>query len=178
MIWNKCKSAISYGLLAVSFLFSVAGCSVYSFTGTNTGTAKTISIQTFSNNAANGPSSISQQFTEDFKDFFQRNTTLKLVPRDGDLQFEGAIISYDIAPAAIEKQDGRDQAGSNRLTIQVRVKYTNTTDPSQDFEQTFQSQDDFPGSQDAAQINADQTKVRGITRTIISNVFNKSVANW
>ncbi|MCR5889924.1 LPS assembly lipoprotein LptE [Hymenobacter sp. J193] len=178
MIWNKFKSAICYGLLAVGVLFSVAGCKVYSFSGVITGGAKTMSIQTFSNNAANGPSSISQQFTEDFKDFFQRNTTLKLVPRDGDLQFEGAIISYDIAPAAIEKQDGRDQAGLNRLTIQVRVKYTNTLDSKQDFEQTFQSQEDFPGTQDASQINANQTKIREINRRIINDAFNKSVANW
>ncbi|QIX63379.1 LptE family protein [Hymenobacter sp. BT18] len=151
---------------------------MYSFTGTNTGAAKTMSIQTFPNNAPNGPSALSQQFTEDFKDFFQRNTTLKLVPRDGDLQFEGAIIAYDLAPAAIENQGGRDQAGINRLTIQVRVKFTNTLDPKQDFEQTFQSYEDFPGTQDASQISANQTKIREINRRIINDAFNKSVANW
>ncbi|WP_082318085.1 LptE family protein [Hymenobacter sp. DG25A] len=177
MTWNSYKWLISCWIVLMGFC--VAGCRVYSFTGTNIDPAvKTISISTFPNSAPNGPSSLSQRFTEDFKDYFQRNTTLKLIARDGDLQFEGAIIGYDIAPAAIEKTEGRDQAGLNRLTIQVRVKFTNTKDPKQDFEQTFQSYGDFPGSQDATQINNNQTEVRRITERIITDAFNKSVANW
>lgn len=177
MTWSNFRTVAGGWLLALCCC--LAGCKVYSFTGTNIDPAvKTISILTFPNSAPNGPSFISQRFTEDFKDFFQRNTTLKLVPRDGDLQFEGAVIGYDIAPAAIEKTDGRDQAGLNRLTIQVRVKFTNTKDPKQDFEQTFQSNGDFPASQDATQINNNQAAVRRITDRIISDAFNKSVANW
>ncbi|GAA3994620.1 LptE family protein [Hymenobacter fastidiosus] len=177
MIWNKYSKAVSYQLVAIGFLLS--GCSVYSFTGTNIDPAvKTISIQTFQNNADNGPSFLSQRFTEDVKDYFQRNTTLKLVPRDGDLQFEGQIIAYDFAPAAIQRENGVDQAGVNRLTIQVRVRFTNTKDDKQDFEQTFQSSDDFPAAQDVARINNDPTALRRININIITDLFNKSVANW
>jgi hypothetical protein len=162
--------------MACSFLSS---CSVYSFSGTNIDPeVKTISISTFQNNSSNGPSFLAQRFTEDFKDYFQRNTTLKLVPRDGDLQFEGAITAYDYAPAAIQNQNGVDQAGVNRLTIQVRVRYSNTKDPKQDFEQTFQSNGDFPADQDITRINNDPTATRRITQNIITDTFNKSVANW
>ena len=122
--------------------------------------------------------SIGQRFTEDFKDYFQRNTSIKQVARDGDLQFEGQIIAFDYAPAAIQQQNGQDQAGVNRLTIQVRIKFTNTKDPKQDFEQTFQSNGDFPATQDIARINNDPTAVRRITQNIITDAFNKSVANW
>ncbi len=160
-------------------LLGLAGCQVYSFSGTNIDpTVKTISIGTFQNTASNGPSFLSQRFTEDFKDYFQRNTTLKQVPRDGDLQFEGQIIAYDYAPAAIQNQGGQDQAAVNRLTIQVRVKFTNTKDPKQDFEQTFQQPGDFPANEDITRINNDPTAVRRITQNIITDVFNKSVANW
>ncbi len=160
-------------------MLALTGCSVYSFSGTNIDPAvKTISIATFQNTSNNGPSALSQRFTEDFKDYFQRNTSIKQVARDGDLQFEGEIIAFDYAPAAIQQQNGQDQAGVNRLTIQVRVKFTNTKDPKQDFEQTFQSNGDFPATQDIARINNDPTAVRRITQNIITDAFNKSVANW
>ncbi|GAA3950616.1 LptE family protein [Hymenobacter algoricola] len=182
MTWSKCSPPLlgrAYGVLALLMLLSLSGCSVYSFTGTNIDPqVKTISISTFQNNANNGPSTLSQRFTEEFKNYFQRNTTLKLVPRDGDLQFEGQIIAYDFAPAAIQRENGVDQAGINRLTIQVRVRFTNTNDPKQDFEQTFQSTGDFAATRDVSSINNDPSALRLPINNIITDTFNKSVANW
>ena len=176
MIWNRPR-AWSLWLLALPLLLS--GCGVYSFNGTNIDpSVKTISIQTFQNNAPNAPAALSQRFTEDIKDYFQRNTTLKLVPRDGDLQFEGNIAAYDFSPAAIQQASGVPGAGVNRLVIQVQLRFTNTKDNKQDFEQTFQSQKDFPSTQDLASVNNDQTSIREVTRNIITDMFNKSVANW
>ena len=177
MIWSS-SNRLTGWLLGGIFLFLLAGCSVSSFTGTNIDPeVKTISIATFQNNASNGPSFLAQRFTEDFKDYFQRNTTLKLVPSDGDLQFEGAITAYDFAPAAIQREGNVDQAGQNRLTIQVQVRFVNTKDPLQDLEQTFQSSDSFSATEDITTINNDP-RVRVITNNIITDVFNKSVANW
>ncbi len=163
--------------MAIGLLLS--GCGFYSFNGTNIDPAiRTISIQTIQNNSPTGPAFLTQRFTEDLKDYFQRNTNLKLVPRDGDLQFEGAIIAYDFAPAAIQKVDGVDQAGTNRLTIQVKIRFTNSKDDKQSFEQVFQSFDDYAASRDIGSINNDQTAVRTTTNKIITDIFNKSVANW
>jgi len=195
MIWNRFDSAISYKLLIISLLkvlrggaigfplvaFSLllSGCGVYSFNGTNIDPAvRTISIATIPNNAPQGPAFLTQRFTEDLKDYFQRNTNLKLVARDGDLQFDGNIVAYDFAPASIQKVDGIDQAGSNRLTIQVKIRFTNTKDDKQSFEQVFQSFDDFPGGRNIATINSDPSAVRNTTNKIITDIFNKSVANW
>lgn len=165
-------------LLAGSCSAFLSGCSVYSFSGTNIDPAvKTFSIQTIQNTAPTAPSFISQRFTEELKDYFQRNTSLKLVPRDGDLQFDGAIVAYDYAPAAIQKVDNVDLAGSNRLTIQVKIRFTNTKDPKQDSDQTYQSFRDFPSTQDISAVNNDPG-VRQITSNIITDIFNKSVANW
>ncbi len=163
----------------LSGLLLLTGCSVYSFSGTNIDpTVHTFSIQTIQNSTALAPSFISQRFTEDLKDYFQRNTTLKLVPRDGDLQFDGSIVAYDYAPAAIQKVDNIDVAGQNRLTIQVKIRFTNTKDPKQDTDQTYQSFRDFSSTQDIAAVNNDQNGVRRITNDIITDIFNKSVANW
>ena len=167
------------GLLALPLLLAASGCGIYSFNGTNIDpSVKTLSIQTFQNTAPNAPAYLSQRFTEDIKDYFQRNTTLKLVPRDGDLQFEGTVVAYDFAPAAIQQAGGLPGAGANRLTIQVQLRFTNTKNSKQDFEQTFQSQKDFASTQDIASVNNDLASVREITRNIISDMFNKSVANW
>ena len=180
MIWNR-PNALLICLLIFPLLL-LSGCGVYSFNGTNIDpSVKTISIQTFQNNAPNAPASLSQRFTEDIKDYFQRNTTLKLVPRDGDLQFDGTIAAYDFSPAAIQQSaqgTGLPGAGVNRLVIQVQLRFTNTKDNKQDFEQTFQSQKDFPSTQDLATVNNDQTSLREVTRNIITDMFNKSVANW
>ncbi len=196
MTWSKCKLlAISCQLLAVS-LFSIlrrravsyplmaltltlTSCGIYSFNGTNIDPAiRTFSIQTIQTTAPNAPAFLTQRFTEDLKDYFQRNTSLKLVPRDGDIQFDGSIVAYDYAPAAIQKVDGVDLAGSSRLTIQVKVRFVNSKDEKASFDQVFQSFGDFPSTQDVAAVNNDQTAVRKITNNVITDIFNKSVANW
>ena len=152
---------------------------MYSFNGTNIDpTVRTISVATIQNNAPQGPAFLTQRFTEDLKDYFQRNTNLKLVPRDGDLQFEGNVVAFDFAPAAIQKVDGVDQAGSNILTVQVKIRFTNTKDDKQSFEQIFQSSDPFPGTQSISTITSDPNTVRRTTDKIVTDIFNKSVANW
>lgn len=192
MIWSKSKTGAGkrraevgpglkkWGWLVLLPLFwGLSGCSVYSFNGTNIDPAvRTISIATIQNNASTGPAFLTQRFTEDLKDYFQRNTNLKLVPRDGDLQFAGSIIAYDFAPASIQKVNGVDQAGSNRLTIQVKIRFTNSKDDKQSFEQIFQNFDDFSAAQNIATINSDPNAVRRTTDKIVTDIFNKSVANW
>ena len=168
--------ACSLWLTACSLLSS---CGVYSFNGTNIDPAvRTISIATIQNNSPSGPAFLTQRFTEDLKDYFQRNTNLKLVPRDGDLQFDGNIVAYDFAPASIQQVNGVSQAGSNRLTIQVKIRFTNTKDDKQSFEQVFQNFDDYAANRNISTINNDPTAVRTTTDKIITDIFNKSVANW
>ncbi|HEX8330063.1 MAG TPA: LptE family protein [Hymenobacter sp.] len=177
MTWSKCKAAAWVWLLP--FVLVLSGCGIYSFNGTNIDPAvRTISIGTIQNSAPTGPAFLTQRFTEDLKDYFQRNTNLQLVPRDGDLQFDGSIVAFDFAPASIQKVDGVDQAGSNRLTIQVKIRFTNTKDDKQSFEQIFQNFDDYSADRNIATINNDPGAVRTTTNKIITDIFNKSVANW
>lgn len=181
MTSNKCKRSGRWWalVLALPLWLGLAGCGVYSFNGTNIDPAvRTFSIQTIQNTAPTAPAFLTQRFTEDLKDYFQRNTNLKLVPRDGDIQFDGSIVAYDYAPAAIQKVDNVDLASSNRLTVQVKVRFTNTKDDKQSFDQIFQSFGDFQSTQDIAAVNNDQTAVRKITNNVITDIFNKSVANW
>ncbi|WP_181306476.1 LPS assembly lipoprotein LptE [Rufibacter sp. XAAS-G3-1] len=169
-------------LLLLCLPFLLGGC--YSFTGTNISPdVQTISITNFSNAAGQGPSNLQQFVTEDFKDYFQRNTNLRILPQAGDLQIEGQIMSYTFSPAAIQRTDapaggniGLDQAGANRLTIVIQISYTDTKNPTNNFDQSFSGFADFPPSLDINQIS--QAQIRQITERIIYSVFTKTVANW
>ena len=162
-------------LLGLALLLN--SCGIYSFTGTSISPdIKTISISTFENNSGEGPSTLTQQLTEDFRVYFQRNTNLTLVPEGGDLELRGQILGYNFSPAAIQRQDGLDIASVNRLTLTVQVSFVNNKDPEQNFEQSFNAAEDLPQEQDPSRVS-DATLSR-ITERIIVNVFNKSVANW
>ena len=71
---------------------------------------------------------------EDLKDIYIRQTRLQLVPSNGDLELEGEITGYDFAPMAV-KEDAI--ASQTRLTITVRVRYSNRVNSDEDFEQSF-----------------------------------------
>ncbi|MGV3538408.1 MAG: LPS assembly lipoprotein LptE [Rufibacter sp.] len=169
-------------LLLCYLTAALSGC--YSFTGTNISKdIESISITNFNNASGQGPSNLQQFITEDFKDYFQRNTSLRLLPQAGDLQINGQIMSYSFSPAAIQRtgttagsNTGLDQAGANRLTIVIQINYTDTKNPANSFDQSFSGFADFPISQDINQIS--RAQIQQITERIIYSVFTKTVANW
>ncbi len=72
----------------------------------------------------------------------QRNTRLQTTDNTGaaDLQMEGEITNYSLSPQAV----GADAyASQTRLTISVRVRYTDNRDDSKDIDQTFSAYRDF-----------------------------------
>ena len=165
-------------LLLLSMMLST-GCGVYNFTGgTLSPDIKTISIQQFYNNAALGPSNMSAIFTETIKDYFQQNTSLELVDSNGDLQLDGFITNYTITPVAATAggQDEADFSALSRITITVSATYTNNSDPTFDFDQSFSFFRDFDNSINLA--SNEEAFVEEIFDQIILDIFNASVANW
>ncbi|VXD12506.1 LPS assembly lipoprotein LptE [Marinoscillum sp. 108] len=161
-------------------LVILSGCGVYSFTGASISpTVKTISIQTFFNNATLGPSNMSVLFTESIKDYYQQNTSLSLVDDNGDLQIDGYIADYTITPVSATASGNNDQAdfaSMSRITITVFASYINTQDDEFDFERKFSFFKDFDNSQDIS--SEEQILVEEIFDQIILDIFNASVANW
>ncbi|NQZ78867.1 MAG: LptE family protein [Ekhidna sp.] len=156
------------------------GCGVYSFTGASISPeVKTISISTFYNNAALGPSNMSVLFTESIKDYFQQNTSLELVDSNGDLQIEGFISNYTITPvAATAGSAGQpDFSALSRVTITVSASYINVQDPTFDFDKSFSFFRDFNENQEDLTAN-EEAFAEEIFDQIILDIFNASVANW
>lgn len=156
------------------------GCGVYSFTGASiSADIKTISIQTFYNNAPLGPSNMSVLFTETIKDYFQQNTSLELADSNGDLQIDGFIQNYTVTPVAATasgQNDGVDFSALSRITITVSASYINLKDPSFDFDRTFSFFKDYDNTIDLS--SNEEAFVEEIFDQIILDIFNASVANW
>ena len=158
-------------VLASIFMTS---CGIYSFTGASIPTeAKTVSVAYFTTPATNSPSSLNQTITEGLKDLFLSQTNLDLTELEGDLSFSGQITKYQLSPMAIQ---ANETAGQNRLTIDIKVKYTNSFDDKQNFESTFSRYRDFSSSQNLADVEI--VLIEEITKELLEDVFNKAFVNW
>ena len=147
---------------------SLAGCGVYSFTGASIPPeAKTITITYFVNNAQYVEPSLSQSLTDAMRDRFLAQTDLDFVSEGGDLQIEGTITDYSTKPVAIQ---GNETAALNRLSVTVKVKYTNLIDPSKDFDAPFTRFEDYSSSQDLSAVK-DELLVT-INENLVDDIFN------
>lgn len=145
----------------------------YSFTGGQFSGAKTFSVDLFRTQTALASPVYAQRLTESLKDLMLAQSPLSLKERDGELQYEGTITDYRVAPVAIQ---GNETASVTRLTISVKVKYSNTLEPGLSFERSFTKFADFPATADLFSIEADLW--RDINDQLIQEIYNASVANW
>jgi hypothetical protein len=118
------------------FAFSLGGCKIkYSFTGASISPlVKTYTVYDFPNRARLINPVLSDYFAEQLRDKFTRQTNLSYTNEGGDLEFEGAIMGYDVKPISVR---GDEVAAQNRLTILINVKFTNNIDPQNNFENKF-----------------------------------------
>ena len=175
----KSTKALAAALLLI---FSLGGCGVYTFNGASIDytQTKTLSIANFINEIGSGPPNMAQTFTEGLKDYFQRRTKLELIQRQGDLQFEGAISDYRVAPQAISASGSTTRAdgtGLMRLTIVVQVVYTNTKNEDESFQRPFQFYADYDPA--STTLNAvEDDLVREIFEALYFDIFQAAVAQW
>lgn len=175
---NKGVFQLNVVKLVVLFCLTLGSCGVkYSFTGGSIPQGMTTySVLYFENLSPLVYTPLSQNFTEALKDRIRTQSSLSQVNDDGDAIFEGVITNYSIGPAGVVSGT-TDRAESSRLSITVKVKYTNKLDPSgeSDFEENFTQYQDYPGSditQFEAQLNAD------IVKMLTEDIYNRAFANW
>lgn len=156
-------------LLAVS-----TSCGIYSFKGaTLSPDIKSVTIVNFTMSTAGGPANLALQFNEKMKEYYQRNTSLALLPSNGDMQLEGTITAYEVTPTA---PTANDQAAFNRLTITIQVKFTNNKDEEKNFDQSFSFFKDFPQNQTLSQVES--RLIPAILDQLVQDIFNKSAGDW
>lgn len=160
--------------ITVLLLTVLHSCSVrYSFTGASTVGLSTMSIQYFQNRASLVQPSLSQNLTEALIDRCKSQTNLRLVDELGDVTFEGEITDYRTATLTIS---GDARAAVNRFTITVKVKFTNTVDPDNSFEQSFSRYEDYNSNLDLSQVEDELS--RKIIEMLTEDIFNRAFVNW
>lgn len=173
-------SFASLATLTVALLLT--SCIKYSLSGASTN-AKSIQVDQFYNNTELSPANLGQTLTNRVKDYYQQNSSLRVVPSGGELQIEGTIITYATAPIAPQASSGTganttpNYGAQTRLTIGVKVNYVDTLEPKNSFkDRTFSFYADFDNSQDLFSVQEQLEKK--IFDQIMIDIFNATIANW
>ena len=90
-----------------------------------------------------------------------------------DLNIEGEITQYYLTPQAVTEDA---YASRTRLTIGVRVKYTDNKAEGKDVDQTFTAYRDFDSSQMLTDVQ-DQL-CQEISEELVQLIFNATLGNW
>ena len=152
----------------------VVSCGIYSFTGTSIQPdVKTITIPYVEYKALRVNPSLSGDLTEALQEKFRKLTRLEQVDQDGDLELVTEITGYDIKTAAVT---ANEQAAQNRLTVNVKITFTNRKYPEDDVSQSFSAYEDFNAdmSLDAVEAGLCET----IIEKLVEDIFNATVAQW
>lgn len=159
----------------LTFPVVMQSCKVsYSLTGVNLPPEiKTFSVQYFPNRAPVVQATLSQKFTDALKDKITGQTSLSEINGIGDVDFSGEIKNFETRPTAIT---GAEVAALNRLTITVRVKYTDNVNPDNSFDSSFSRYEDYSSSLDLSAVEDDLTTK--IVEQLVEDIFNKAFVNW
>lgn len=146
----------------------------YSFTGANLSPeVRTFTVYYFPNRAKLINPTLSQNFTEKLKTKIERQTSLNELSENGDIEYEGQITGYEFRPMAVQKDD---VSSKTRLTVSIKLKYTNHKVPDDDFEQTYTAYEDFDSNLPISSV--EDELLDAIVEKLTEDIFNATIANW
>lgn len=162
---------IVLGLMAC---LMVSGCGIYSFSGTSIQPdVKTIAVEYFQNNALKVNPTLASSLTDALIDQYRRLTSLEILTENGDLNVYGEITSYDTRPMAVTADE---VASQNRLTVTVKIYFTNKLHPEDDFDKSFSAYADYDSNQLLDAVEG--SLCDEIIDILVEDIFNATVANW
>ena len=175
MTGKKILSTIGLVAAFAVTMFIVHSCGIYSFTGTSIQPdVKTVTINYFEYQALKVNPSLSNELTVAMQDKFLKLTKLEQVDMDGDLEITGAVTGYDVKATSIT---ANEQAAQNRLTVTVKISFTNRKYPEDDFsDKSFSAYADFAATESLDAVEA--TLCEDIIEQLCDDMFNATVANW
>ena len=147
----------------------------YKFNGSaiNYDIYKTIDIGEFPIRAVLVYPPLQPTFENKLLDAVTRQTRLQEVDGRADLEMTGEITGYSLSPQAV----GEDAyATETRLTITVRVKYSDLKNPANDVDQTFSAYRQFSSSLLLTDVQDDLCEQ--ISSELVDLIFNATLGNW
>ena len=160
----------------ILLLISLNSCRIsYSFTGGTIDYSKvqSISIKDFPNMAPLVYAPLAQKFTDQLREKYIRQTRLQVLRENGTMDLEGEITGYELTPLAVREDM---YASQTRLTITIRVRFTNQATPEDDFEQNFSAYQEFDSSRNLQVVEDELTDL--VIKEIIDQIYNATVAKW
>ena len=134
---------------------------------------KTIDIADFPIRAALVYPPLQQTFENELMNYVTRNTRLQEIQGNADLELSGEITGYSLSPQAV----GTDAyATETRLTITVRVRYTDNKNPANNIDQSFSAYRQFSSSLMLTDVQ-DQL-CQEISEELVNLIFNATLGNW
>ena len=163
-------------LMLIAIILLCNACTIsYKFNGASIdySKVKTISVADFTNNATLVYPPLAVNLTDGIKDLYQRQTRLEQVRRGGNLELEGEITGYQLTPMAVSADS---YAAETKLTITIKVRFTNNVAPEESFEKTYSAYQTFDASQMLSDVQ-DELCSTMITE-IAEQIYNDTVAKW
>ena len=163
-------------LMLILLIMALPSCLIsYKFNGASIDYSKTksIAIADFPNNAALVYPPLSNDLSEGIRNIYTRQTRLQVTRRGGDLELEGEITGYELTPMSISADS---YSAETKLTMTVKVRYTNNVDPEESFDKTYTAFQTFDSSRLLSDVQ-DELCQTMITE-IAENIYNDTVAKW
>ena len=163
-------------ILGLVTILMTSGCTVkYSLSGASIPPdAKTFSVQYFPNNAAMVAPILSATLTDELTQRFASRTRLVQVPEGGDFAFEGEIVGYTSVTSSVSSGE---YALQNRLTVTVKVTFTNAVDEKASFKaRSFSAYADYDSTKLLNEVES--TLIPEIVDQLVTDIFLASASNW
>lgn len=164
-------------IVLACMLFALPACRIsYKFNGAalDYTVYKTVHISEFPIRAALVYAPLQQTFETELQNYVQRNTRLKIIDNgNADIQIEGEITGYNLTPQAVTEDA---YASKTRLTINVRVKYTDNKNEKNSIDQSFSAYRDFDASE--LLIDVQDQLCQEISTELVDLIFNATLGNW
>ncbi len=176
MASNKLLKTLRFVLPLIMLATALPACRIsYKFNGSalDYTVYKTIHVSDFPIRAALVYPPLQQTFENELLDYIARNTRLQVVDNASDLQLEGEITGYALTPQAVTENA---YASQTRLTITVRVKYTDNKNEGKDIDQTFSAYRDFDSSVMLTDVQDDLCQQ--IAKELVDLIFNATLGDW
>lgn len=160
--------------LLILTAMALSSCGIYSFSGTSIQPdVQTVTINYFEYSALKVNPNLANDITEAIKSQFRKMTRLEQVDTDGDIEIEGEVTGYNVQASAVTADE---VAAQNRLTVTLKITFTNRKYPEEDFEKTFSQYADYDSTNSLDAVES--TLCEEIIKKLVDDIFNATVANW
>ena len=160
-------------LVLGAIVFFACGRVTFNMSGASIGNAKTCQVAYFENRADIVNPRLAAQMTDALKDKIQGSSSLRLVNNNADVIFEGEITGYNVQPQQVTAMGA---AARDRLTITVKVKFTNELDSDKSYDKSFSRFQEYPGG--ASLSSHEAQLVENILKELMEDIYNEAFSSW